>query len=240
MRIAICDNENEWVNHIEGHIDHLKKHMADLEYDVFFSGEEILKYYNTHGNIFDIVILDIELTQMSGIELAQKLRDMDSDLIIFFLTSHREYVFDCFKSEPMNFWTKPVSYEDFKEDIKRANKKIYSANQILRITEKRGKVRIKYKDIIYIENKERKSWIYTLQGVHQTNKSLSDLMQELDNKYFVRVYTSYVVNLAYIHVMRNEELLLFNSDTVIPIGRTYKSELVERFIDFREMENFQL
>ena len=238
MRIAVCDDENEWINHIEEYIDKIKKIYKDITYDVFFSGEELLKHYNTQGNVFDIVILDIELSHVSGIEIAQKIRDRDRDVIIFFLTNYREYVYECFRSSPMNFWIKPVSYEVFKEDIKRASEKICSATQVLRITEKRNKVRIRYKDIIYIENKERKSWIYTIDGIHKTNKLLSELMQELDGKSFARVYTSYIVNLEYIHIMKEWEIILFNSDVVIPIGRTYKPELIERFINLRERENF--
>ncbi len=238
MKIAICDDENEWINHIEGHIDRLKNIYNDLECDVFFSGEDILKSYSECGNVFDIVILDIELTQMSGIELAQKLRAMDNDLIIFFLTSHKEYVFESFKAEPLDFWTKPVSYEKVKEDIKRAYTRITKSEKYIRIIENRQRIRLKCKDIIYIENKDRKSWIYTISGIYKVNKLLSEFERELDRSTFIRVYKSCIVNLEYIYKIKDIELELYSSNITIPISRTYKADLINAYINLKEKEVF--
>lgn len=179
MKIAICDDENEWINHIEGHIDRLKKIYDDIECDVFYSGEDLLRCYKENGNIYDIAILDIELENITGIDLAKIMRAMDSELIIFFLTSHTEYVFESFKAEPLNFWVKPVSYETVKEDIQRAYTRIKKSEKYISIVEKRQRIRLKCKDIVFIENKDRKSWINTSSRVYKVNKLLSEFEREL-------------------------------------------------------------
>ena len=238
MKIAICDDENEWINQIENYVNVFKKLHSDITYDVFYSGEELLKYYDMYGNIYNIAIIDIEMSGISGIETALKLRDKDNDLIIFFLTVHKEYVYDCFKPSPANFWVKPISYEKFMDDMEVAYKKLNESIQFLRITENRNRIRIKCKDIIYIENRERKSWIYTLKGIHSTNKLLCELCNELDNSLFVRVYKSYIINLAYVYAIKENELTLYNSSEIIPISRTYKPELIDKFMNYKDKENF--
>ena len=132
MRIAICDDENIWINHIEEYIKKIKSIYNEIEYDVFISGESLLSHYNNE-DIYDIVILDIEMNGMSGIDTSNAIRDKDPAVIIFFLTSYKEYVFECFRSSPMNFWVKPLKYEIFKEDIIRAHKSIEQSYTYLKI-----------------------------------------------------------------------------------------------------------
>ena len=234
MRIAVCDDENVWISYIEEFIIRIKKVYTETEYDVFSSGSEILEYYKKNGNIYDIVILDIEMDDLLGIAVANEIRKMDNSVIIFFLTSHKEYVFDCFKPQPLNFWIKPVSYEQFENDICAAYTRIEESGRCLKITENRKCVRIKCDDIIYIENKERKSWIYTVQKKYSSNKLLSDIETQLDSKIFVRTYKSFIVNLKYVHILGDSELTLYNTDTKIPISRTYKKRLTEIYINFQE------
>ncbi len=238
MRIAICDDENEWVKNIEEYVSKIKEVYRDIEYDTFCSGEELLHYYNQFENVYDVLILDIEMKGISGIDVAQKIREKNSSIIIFFLTSHKKYVYDCFRPLPMNFWVKPVSYNQFKDDIKRAYNRIENSEQYIKVIENRNKIRIKCNDIIFIENKDRKSWINTICGIHKVNKLLSDFEKELDNKAFVRVYKSFIINLRYVHVVKDTELELYNSDTVIPISRTYKANLIDHYINFKEKEYF--
>lgn len=235
MRIAICDDENIWINHIEEYIKKIKSIYNEIEYDVFISGESLLSHYNNE-DIYDIVILDIEMNGMSGIDTSNAIRDKDPAVIIFFLTSYKEYVFECFRSSPMNFWVKPLKYEIFKEDIIRAHKSIEQSYTYLKIIDNRKRIRLKCSSIIYIENKERKSWIYNTNGIYKTNKLISELIKKLDEKIFVRVYKSFIINLKYVHIIGDNELSLYNSDEKIPISRTYKKELIDKYINLKEGE----
>ena len=235
MRIAICDDENIWINHIEEYIEKIKSIYKEFECDVFTSGESLLSHYSK-GNIYDIIILDIEMNGLSGIDTANAIREKDSSVIIFFLTSHREYVFECFRSSPMNFWVKPIEYEIFKKDIMRAYEVIEQSDTYLKIIDNRKRIRLKCSSIIYIENKERKSWIYTTNGIYKTNKLISELIKKLDEKIFVRVYKSFIINLKYVHIITENELTLYDSDEKIPISRTYKKELIDKYINLKERE----
>lgn len=233
MRIAICDDENIWINYIEEYIEKIKEIYKEIEYDVFTSGEELLSQYNDE-NLYNVIILDIEMKELSGIDTANAIREKDPSIIIFFLTSHKEYVYECFRPSPMNFWEKPLKYEIFKEDIMRAYKRIEKSYTYLKIIDSRKRIRLKCNCIIYIENKERKSWIYTTNGVYKTNKLLSELIKQLDENTFVRVYKSFIINLNYVHIIGENELTLYDSNVKIPISRTYKRELIDKYINSKE------
>ncbi len=238
MKIAVCDDDPMWIIHMEEYISRLRDDYSETEYDTYTSGDSLLEYYKTHGNQYNIVILDIEMNGVSGIETAQKIRDMDSEVCIFFLTSHREYVYDCFRPSPMNFWVKPVEYDVFRADIARAYKRIEESDAYLKVIENRSRIRIKCADIIYIENKDRKSHIYTASQVYTVGAPLGELMRELDNSVFVRVYKSFIINLKYVHIIEESGIRLYGSDRVIPLSRTYKKELENKYINFTERENF--
>lgn len=238
MRIAICDDEKVWIEQIAEYIDNIKQVYTDIEYDKFSSGQDLLECYKNTGNMYDVLIIDIELDGISGLDVAEKIREKDHSIIIFFLTSYESYVFDCFKSYPTSFWRKPVKYEVFKADIKLAYEKMLDSNRYIKIIENRNKIRLNCSDIIYIENKERKTYIYTTAGVHTTNKQLSEFTQELDDKFFVRVYKSFIINLSYIYIIRENEIQMYNTDVMIPLSRTYKTNLKEKYINFKEKGRF--
>lgn len=237
MNIAICDDNCECIAYMEEYFSRIKEICKEIEYDTFTSGKDLFDHYESNGNLYDVVILDIEMKPLSGIEVAQKIRDIDTDVCIFFLTSHKEYVYDCFRSSPMNFWIKPVEYDLFKEDIKLAYKRTARSVSYLKIMENRSRIRLKCDDIIYIENKERKSFIYMVSGIHKINKPISELIKDLDNRKFVRVYKSFIINLKYIYEIEENEIILYESNERIPISRTYKKELNDKYITFKEWGN---
>ncbi len=233
MKIAICDDENYWINHIEDHLVKFRETNKDIEWDVYYSGTDLLDIYEKSKNPYDVVIMDIELNDISGIKAAKTIRKADHSVILFFLTNYKEYVFDCFESAPMNFWVKPIEYNDFSNDLNRAYESIKIGKKFIRIIEDRQKVRIKCSDIIFIENKERKSYIHTNNRVYKTNRALYSIYSDLDTNSFVRVCKTHVVNLAYIHIIGDTWLSLYNVEERIPLSRTYKTELIESYMNYK-------
>ena len=88
MRIAVCDDEQCFLNYFRGIVNRLYNRL-DIITDEFSSGEELLKSFRYKA--YDLVFLDIEMPAMDGITLARKLRELSSDVSIVFLTGHIEY-----------------------------------------------------------------------------------------------------------------------------------------------------
>ena len=107
-KIAVCDDENIVIDDI---IEKLQSRRNEYEIVRYNSGDELL----TAALDFNILFLDIEMRGLSGMETAFKLREMNYDGIIIFLTSHTEFMPDAFKVKAFRFLNKPIDIEKFNE-----------------------------------------------------------------------------------------------------------------------------
>lgn len=224
MYIAICDDEDEYIKILDEFLVRLQQTYHGLKWKIFKCAEDVLNFYQRNGNRFDILITDIEMGNISGIELANTVRNRDRNVIIFFLTSYREYAIQCFRAEPLNFWVKPLLYDIIQEDFKRAYSRIVQSQEYITIIENREVKEIKYDDILYFEAWGKKTLIHTLMCDYTTNKSLSHFQKELDGNHFVRVNQTYIINFAYIESFSDTSLELKSVQGSIPIGRTYLND----------------
>lgn len=234
MYVAICDDETAHISEIENHLIQLKNTYSNIKWKTFNSAEALLEFYQRNGNKFNILITDIEMDEMNGVELANIIRSKDQDIIIFFLTGHRDYAIQCFRAEPMNFWLKPLSFDVIADDFKRAYSRIAQSQRFINIIENRQVYEVRYNNIIYLEKWERKTIIYTRSYEYRTNKSLADFQKDLDSNIFVRTNQSYIVNMQYIMEISDGYLQLKDGIGSIQIGRNYLSILKKKFIQYKE------
>lgn len=239
MYIAICDDENESVNRVEGFVRKFQQMHHDVKWEIFNSAEEFTGFYKNNPNAFNVLITDIEMKETSGLELANAVRKTDSGIIIFFMTSHTEYAIQCFEPEPLNFWVKPKKEDTVLYDLERAYSRISRERRYITITEKRASVRIKLDDVIYFEKIDRKTKIYTKNDEHIADETLASLARRLPEDTFVRIYQSYIVNAEYIKVLRGGEVELYDSGIKLPVGRSYADNLKRVFIRQKERSAFE-
>ena len=107
LNLAICDNEPAIIEELEEYLDKISD--ISFDYEVFFSAEELYSYKKKQELDFDVYILDIEMGEMSGLELAKKLRQDSPHSLIVFLTSFSKYVYDVLEKTfmPLSFHIKP-------------------------------------------------------------------------------------------------------------------------------------
>ena len=234
MYVAICDDEAAHISYIEKYLVQLKNIYPGLKWRSFDSAEKMLRFYQRNGNKFNILITDIEMDNMNGVEMANIIRSKDQNIIIFFLTSHKDYAIQCFRAEPMNFWLKPLSFDVIDADFKRAYSRIIQSQKFISIIENRQIYEVRYKDIIYLEKWERKTIVYTKAYEYRTNKSLADFQRGLDPNVFARVSQSYIVNMQYISEISDSLLQLKEGMGNITIGRNYLADMKKKFIQYKE------
>lgn len=113
LQIAVCDDEKSMGDYLKQLIERRLADEKGYRVKVFSSGAELLKY----GSDFDIFFLDIDLKDMSGIEMAKSLR-RESEAVIVFVTALKEYVFDAFDVQAFQYLLKPIDEEKFFRDRK--------------------------------------------------------------------------------------------------------------------------
>ena len=238
MYIAICDDEEESIIQVKEYIEKINQQLSCLECSSFKNAESFLAGYKKDKTHFDILITDIEMDSIDGVDLAQQIRDENPNIIIIFITSHVDYAVRCFRPEPLAFWVKPIDYGVVKQDILRAVDRINDMTSHITIMEERFPVRLDLKDIKYIEKLERKTIIHTTDKKHYVNKSVSYLQNKLPSCIFVRIYISYIVNLEHVKSISNKELVIKGSGEILPVSRNYIADLREKYINFNERKYF--
>lgn len=157
IKIAICDDNIEMAHNLENTIHQMS--FNNIETDVFTSGIELLKYYKTDGS-YNIVLLDIEMPSVNGIETALNLREADQDIVLIFITAYKEYVYQIFEALPFRFLEKPVSSEKLFETLKDAVSYVEEMKKFFSFKKGTTTFQIPAKDILYFEASNRKIKIH--------------------------------------------------------------------------------
>ena len=229
LRIAVCDDENSWINHLENHLVRLNKVYKNITWDVFYSGEQLLDCY-TKGRKYDVLIADIELDGINGIELSRKIRKMDKKIIIIFLTNYDKYIRDCFECAPSGFLDKPVSYEELKSTLERVAIDVVNSNYFT-FKNNRQEYRITYDEILYLNSDKRKIVLHTLDTIYEFWGKLKDYKEILLQHGFVITHNSFCVNPAYIVKRTKSQVTLSNGD-VIPISNSCRENFENTYLNF--------
>lgn len=233
MRFAICDD-----NFVHAHL--LESCLIELlddniECDIYQSGEALLdKIFNT-DNRYDMLFLDIEMEGNNGIDTANAIREKDEKLLIVFVTSHSEYMKECFQCMPFRFMIKPVQQGELEEILKAARKKLARSKTTVGFKVNKTMVRLYTDDIIFCESTSHYITIHTKTEAYRVRMTMEQLDEMLPYPAFCRVHRSFMVHFKYVKSIREQALLLYEGNQLIPIGRNYKNNVMVSFTNYMEM-----
>ena len=228
LKIAVCDDSREDVKVLEDAFD--KIHHDAVDYDVFYSTKDLIKYCKINNEVYHMYILDIEMPE-NGLELAKKLRSADSNALFVFLTNHSNYVMDVFEVFTFDFIIKPITAEKLESVITNAMNYIGMMKQEFIFKFRNNQFSVKYDDILYIAKKGRQAMICTPSDSYKTNMTTEELWQQLDHRVFSHIHISYIINLKHIRKIEGNEVELDDGEHFI-ISRSHKRELKEKHMKF--------
>lgn len=182
IKIAICDDDKTMAHEIENHIHQMP--FNGVETDVFLSGGELL-HHAIIGEQYNIVLLDIEMPSVNGITTALKLRQLDSNIILIFVTAYKEYVYQIFEALPFRFLEKPVSYKSLLEVITDALHYVDDIKSYFFFKKGTTNHQMPSNKIIYFEADNRKIKINTSSGTDIYYGIFKRLMDQLNPNYFM-------------------------------------------------------
>ncbi len=233
MNIAICDDNLQFVEQIENYLDEFDKFK--IERDVFFQGEDLISMYEKNEAGYDAIFLDIEMGAINGIDVANRIRQLDKHTIIVFMTAYPTYMQKSFECSPFRFLIKPVRKDEFFKVIEAIDLKIRENPDTFIFVEKKVRVRVYSEDIVFFESKGHDIIVHMKDGnKHIVRNTITKLMEGIDKRIFVRVHRAFVVNMGHIHKINDKKVYMHGVENTIPMSRTYKQELTNAFIDFKE------
>lgn len=236
INILICDDCQDDLQALKKNLERFFFSLPDTydyHIDSFSSGEELLNNYS--NNTYHIVFLDIEMPGINGLEVARKLRENNSSLIIVFVTSYDQFMKESFEVQPYQYLEKPILYESTKKVCQSILKTISkNHSSILTISTADGDFVINLQEIMYIQNiKGRKNIIeFHLKNgdIHISNGTIQSWENELKPYGFVFSMRGIIVNIYHIRVITSNQIILKNNEA-LPLSRRQAKIIHETFVN---------
>ena len=184
-------------------------------------GEELLALFAEHRPA--LVLLDVEMPKVTGVECARVMQDMDPQAILVFATAHDQYMGDAFSVYAFDYLLKPFKVDRALQTLERVKQVLTTrstaenagirpaarpaATGRLMLKHREGVAFVNMDDILLVQRENRATVLYTVNdGRYVTSDSLSEVEARLDGRLFFRCHKSYIINLNHI-------------DSVTPYGR---------------------
>ena len=230
LKIAICDDEQNQIEYLSGVVStwaNKNRHVVELK--TYSSAKSFLFDYSEEKD-FDILLLDIEMPGMTGVELAKTVRKENSTVQIVFITGYPDFMSEGFEVAALHYLMKPVKKEKLFSVLNRAVENLGKKEEFLVLETENGVLRVNFSEIMLAEAKGHDT-ILTLTSGNETAKiGINDLEKKLDTS-FVRSHRSYLVGLRHITRITKTDVILDNG-TLIPLSRRMYAEVNQKFIDF--------
>ncbi len=195
----------------------------------FSSAEQFLFEHEDYPEI-NLLLLDIEMLRLSGVDLAKKIRKTDEKISIIFITANPDYMQDGFDVEAFNYLLKPIKKEKLFECLTKLAKRIKQHTRKSIVLSVDGeKIKIYQDEIISVESISHDLKITTAKQVLKTRMTLSQIEEELDADHFIKTHRAFIVNLSKIKQIQKSLATMENSEE-IPISKREYKTVNEKFI----------
>lgn len=226
LNFVVCDDNLNIANKLAQMLESLFiKHNFDAQILLKTSSpEEVLNY--TSNNKVDVLLLDINLhNNISGLQIAEKIRNTNKKIYIIFTTGHLEYVMLAYKVKTFDYLAKPITLDRLEETILRLFNDMYN-NPTMYIKIDNKNTLMNPESINYIEKDGMKLVFHTYNQKYVTYNSFNKIESCLPEN-FIRCHKSYIVNIDNIHNIESNNKILFDNKEQCFIGPKYKNNLLE-------------
>lgn len=230
--LAVCEDEQvirEETSRLCGEI--LENAQIPYEITPFSDAEELGRFLEERGEIFDVLILDIELGSKSGMEFAKELRRKKDRVSIIFLTGYEKYLREGYSVQPVHFLLKPVKKGELEEALLTDWELNHRSRAVLLQKGSRS-LNLPLASVFWAETGGNHNVRIVLEnGEAEFPILLSELEILLPAEQFVRCHNSYLVSLAHVREFKKSTLYLDNGRE-LPVGRKYYKRFQEAFISY--------
>lgn len=227
LNFVICDDNQNMLDKFSKMFDKIFI-SNNIDANITFQSTnptEILDFSKSHN--VDVLVLDIQLkSNMSGLDLAEKIREFNKDCYIIFTTGHLEYSLVAYKLKTFDYLAKPITIERLEETVLRLVDDVNGQpKKYIKIDNKNTLV--DENEILYIKRDGMKLIYHTSAKDYEAYSSFAK-MDSLLPKNFIRCHKSFIVNLnKIIHLDPVSNTICFNDDSSCEIGPKYKKTILE-------------
>lgn len=182
----------------------------------------------------NLLFLDIQMPEITGLDFMKSLNNPPN---VIFTTAYANYAVEGFNLNAVDYLLKPISFDRFLKAINKIENKLGSGinnggqdsgindpDDYVFVKTDKKMVKVKYKDIQYIEGLKDYVMIYTDDGRHVTLMTMKSLQEQLPEKMFKRVHKSYIISVDKINAVIGHMVEIDGASKLIPIGNSYKDD----------------
>ncbi len=212
---------------------HIERYAAEQNETVkiqhYRDGMEFLRVYKPD---VDLVFLDIEMPIFNGLEVSEKLREMDWDVNIVFVTNMAQYALKGYRVRALDYIVKPVSYFSVADCLRRAflNAPQRRRKRILLNLSATETVTLAAEDIVYVEKRTNSLIFHTTRGVWEMRGTMRELTAQLEGEPFSLCISGCLVNLAFVERLTKSSVFVAGEE--LPLARQRRKGFTDDLINY--------
>jgi len=230
MKIVICEDDDVFSEQLVKYINEwAKAKEIFVETFTYITAERFL-YEWEDSEDYDIIFLDIKMGKMSGMDLAKFVRKTNTDIPIVFTTSTKEYVLKGYSVAAMQYLLKPIKKEDCFDCLS----KVFQSNRIKKyylLNDIEKTVKIPSTEIISISMFSHTATMVTTTKKYEFRKTISQILEELDDKLFVKCHKSFIINIRHIESFSKKYVTMSNGEE-IPLSKDIADKINDMFVKY--------
>lgn len=226
INIAVVEDEQQQILNYQNYLDRFQKERKiTVKTHYFNDGLSFLEQY--HQNEFDIVLMDIAMPQMNGLETAKRLRTVDKNVCLIFITTLAQYAIKGYEVDALDFLIKPVGFDLFSIKLEKAIKRVNKNKESFFVIKTSEEVlKISTSKIIYIESEKHYLNFHTDKVIYKMRGTIDEVKDFFYKNSFASINRSLIINLLYVEGYTKTDVILKNE--TLPLSRVYKDEFCRR------------
>lgn len=221
MKIAFCDDEKGCIEILTAALIKYRDTFCPyMEYEAFYDAAKLLEKFKSNQDFADIVLLDIQMQNKNGIEIAKQIHEINSEIIIIFISNYDSYMQIGYEVNAFRYILKNQINTFLEKNLNSAIAEVMKQNKQKFSFKSKGEIRhIRYTDIIYFESQRRFINMISTTETNTFYGKLDEIEKQLNDARFVRCHKSYLINADYIESTTAKAVNLANKYS-IPISRS--------------------
>jgi len=230
INISLCDDELAEITYLSSLVRNwAAARGVDARLSGYQSAESFLFAYEEDKSV-DILLLDIQMGGMDGVELARRMRKDNETVQIIFITGFSDFIAEGYDVSALHYLMKPVKEEKLHEVLDKAADRLKKAEQTLLVQTPDATAKVLLADILYIEAFAHYVAIQTNTASIETRANIGEIEQSVGEG-FIRCHRSYIVGLQHIRRITKTDVILDDGKN-IPLSRRLYTEVNLAFIEF--------
>lgn len=229
ISIAIVDDEKPIRDLYESYLKEWAVKKYNIKIEKFESAEEFLFKYEDDSSL-DLLLLDIEMKGINGVELAKKLRDKEDRLQIIFISGYSEYITYGYDVDALHFLVKPISKEKLYNILDKALAKTNAEDKFILIKHGGALKKLYLNQIYYIKSDRNYILIDCKDEEFRVRMSIKEAMEKIDDR-FHQIGRSEIINIEKIDSFDVEKIVLENTKVIYLPKGTFE-ELNRKIISY--------